>query len=388
VKNVVALSVSLVVALTAAYLTWTKDPEEVSAEAVAIWDTREGEVTRLAYHTDKIDVVVDRRTDAAGDYFWVDSTETKIKPKKHKKDPHGDHEGPEDESAKGDKAKGDKAKGDKAKGDKAKGDKAKSDGAEAEEAEPVDAPEEPEEPDEQEIVHESFLASVAAEDLWKAVAPLLAMRELEAPSDPSVFGLDAPRGKLTVTRGSGPIELELGGETYGAKDRYVRFGGKVFLVDDAKLKPLESAGSKLMERALFPSEQKEIERLEVTLPAGGGVVWTQVNKDDAAKAAWARKETPGVADDVGATWITKLLGLKLQAYVAPDAADAPTSLEPMFTYGVVEGEATWEVQVLRTTSEPWSYYAKSEYNRSLVKLQESTARNVVDDLDTLAPAAP
>ncbi len=369
-RNVVVLSVSLVVALTAAYMTWTREEEEVSDEAVAVFDAREGDVSKVAYTSEKVDVVIEKRTDERGDYYWVDSTERKVKPKKPKGDPHDPH--------------GDESKGDKAKGDKAKGDKAKADEPEAEE-EP--APE-PEEPDVVEVEHLTFVASAAGEELWKAVAPLQAMRELEAPADPKVFGLDAPSAKLEVTRSSGPVTIEIGGETYGAKDRYVRYQGKTFLVDDAKLKPLESAGSRLMERGLFPLQQKEIESLEVAIPAGATVAWTQVNRDDAAKAAWARKESPEVSDEVGATWINKLLGLKLQTYVAP--ADDPGSLQPVFGYVVRGAKDAWRVEVLRTTAEPPQYYAKSDFNRSLVKLPESMARNVVDDLDSLgqAPAAP
>lgn len=371
-RNVVALSIGLVAALVAAYVVWTDDSEEVSDASVAVFDAREADVTKVAYHTEKVDVVVERRSDKLGEYFWVDATERKTKPKKNPHDPH-------------EKAKADDEKGDKAKGDKAKGDKAKNK-AKAEEETPEEAPApEPEVPDEVKVEQSSFLASDAAEDLWKSVAPLLAMRELQAPADPSVFGLDAPSGTLEVTRGSGVVKLELGGETYGAKDRYVRYDGKVFLVDDAKLKPLDAATGRLMERALFPSEQKQIDRIELVAP-NGKVAWNQVNRDDAAKAAWARPETPEVSDEVGATWLTKLLGLKLDEYVA---GDPPTSLEPVFAYHVVAGREQWDVQVLRTTSEPWSFYARSAYNRSLVKLVESAARGVADDVDGLVqPTAP
>lgn len=372
-RNVVVLSVSLVVALTAAYVTWTREEEEVSDEAVAIFDAREGDVSKLAYTSESMDVTIEKRKDARGEYFWVDSTERKTKPKKPR-DPHAD---PEDDDEKGEKAKGEKAKGEKAKGEKAD--------AEAPAEEPAPAPE-PEEPPVVEVEQLAFLASSAGEELWKSVAPLLAMRELQAPADPKVFGLDAPSGTLVVTRSSGDVTLELGGETYGAKDRYVRYGGKVYLVDDAKLKPLASAGTRLMERGLFPLQQKEIEGLEVAVPAGATVSWTQVNKDDAAKAAWARKESPDVSDEVGATWIGKLLGLKLQTYVAP--ADDPGSLQPVFAYAVRGAKDTWRVEVLRTTAEPPQYYAKSEYNRSLVKLPESMTRSVVDDLESVTAPAP
>jgi hypothetical protein len=372
VRNVAVLSVSLVVALTAAYLTWTRDEEEPSDEAVAIYDARAADITKVKWKSETLDVTIEKRKDARGEYFWVDSTETKIKKAKPPNDPH------DPDPEKGEKAKGEKAKGEKAKGEKAKGEEA--------EVEAPPEPEAPAAPDEVKVEHQTFVASDAGEELWSAVAPLLAMRELQVPADPKTFGLDAPSATLEITRSSGAITLEIGGETYGAKDRYVRYQQKVFLVDDAKLKPLESAGARLMERGLFPLEQKQIDRLEVALPAGGPVVWNQVNKDDAAKAAWARKETPEVSDDVGATWINKLLGLKLQTYVDQD----PGSLLPVFSYAVVSGADTWTVQIAKSTAEPPEYYAKSDFNRSLVKLPETMARNVVDDLDSLAqaPAAP
>ena len=46
-RNVAVLSGSLVVALTAAYLTWTRDEEEPSDEAVAIYDARAADITKV-----------------------------------------------------------------------------------------------------------------------------------------------------------------------------------------------------------------------------------------------------------------------------------------------------------------------------------------------------
>jgi hypothetical protein len=378
VRNVVVLSVSLVVALTAAYMTWTREETEVSDEAVAIYDAREADVSRVVYRSEKADVTIERRSDARGEYFWVESTERKTKPRKPKSDPHDE---PADESAKGEKAKGEKAKGEKAEAEPP----AVEAPAEPPAAEPPAAEPPAAEPDVVEVETLAFLASDAAVELWKSVAPLQAMRELAAPADPATFGLAAPSATLEVARSSGAVSLEIGGETYGAKDRYVRYDGQVFLVDDAKLKPLEAAGSRLMERGLFPLQQKEIAGIEVALPSGEAVTWRQVNRDDAAKVAWARKETPDVADDVGATWINKLLGLKLQSYV-PKAED-PGSLQPVFAYAIRGDDAEWRVEILRTTAEPPQFFAKSDFNRSLVKLPESMTRNVVDDLDALGQAA-
>ena len=61
-----------------------------------------------------------------------------------------------------------------------------------------------------------------------------------------------------------------------------------------------------------------------------------------------------------------------------------TPLEPVVAYTIHgNGEAT-KVEILKTTvGDETSWYARSDYNRQLVVLTDSLARNVVDDVPEL-----
>lgn len=346
-RSVVALSVALVAALVGSYVVWTEEETEVTDDAVPIYNAAEGDVAKVTWKGDEQVVVVERRKDGRGEYLWVDSTETK-KPKP--KDPvHGDSDHPEEE------------------GDEP-------------EPEPAPAPDEP--PETKRAV---FMANASGEDVWKSFSPLKAMRELSATGvDPATFGLAEPTATIEVVRKAGePITLKVGGETFGSKDRYVEHGGKVYLVDDATLRPLQFAAGRLIERSLFPLSEKETDRVDVQLKDGRTVSYVQQNKDDAAKAFWARSETPDAEDEAGATWIGKVFRLKLKEYV-DEATTTMPPLEPVVSYSVTGKGETWKIEVLKSTEgDPVQWYARSEYDRSLATLTESLVRNVVDDLDTL-----
>ncbi len=357
-KGVIALSVSLVAALTAAYLTWTDDTEEPTDDSVPIYSTSEDALKKVTYASETLKVTIEQRKDDKGTYLWVDSTETKL-PKK-KKDPNDPHAALD--------AEGEEAE------DHA------HDGPEAPEPEPAaDGPEEP-----PKIEHATFLASKQGDDLWKALAPLDAMRELEAPKDRATFGLDQPKGTLLVEHGAGTVELKLGGETYGSKDRYVEANGRIYLVDDAALKPLEFAATRILERNLFPLEEHQIDAVSVTSGSGVTLSWTHTNKDDPAKAGWSRPDSPDTNDAAGATWIDKMLRLKLRDYVEdPASIGRPT---PVATYTVTGEGQTWKVEILRADDPAGAaqWYAKSDFNRATVSLTESLVKDLVTDLEDLA----
>jgi hypothetical protein len=191
-----------------------------------------------------------------------------------------------------------------------------------------------------------------------------------------VLALDPPAATVTVGRANGPVELLIGGETYGSKDRYVKRGEELYLVDDAVLKPLEFASSRLLERRLVTQADETAE--QVVLEQGGQRrVWTQVNRDDRAKAFWAREGTTE-ADEAAGLWMGKLFRLRLASY--EDEAQGP-ALSPLYRYEVQGAGARWSVEVLQ--AEDGEYYAKSTFNRGLVKLTRSLASEASDDVAEL-----
>jgi hypothetical protein len=404
VRQIVALSVALVASLVGAYLTWTDETEVVSGEAVEVYAASDKDLQKLVWDTESVDVTVERRKDERGEYLWIESTETRKARKPPKKpDPH-DHEDGEtegDEPASPDPA-----------------DPASPEGEPATEAEP-----EPEPEPEPTVTTTRFLGNAKAQEMWTAFAPLRAPRQLDSSgTDLSKFGLGPPgadaepaegeedaapegddphpvkpkkapeRATVEVVRSSGPLTLTVGGETYGAKHRYVQHGDAVFLIEQELLKPLSTPRG-LIEQSLFPFEEADIAQVDVALRGEGegtSYVFVQQNRDDRAKAYWARQEALDQDDGTVRTWLGKVFKLRLREYV--DEAEVQGPLVPVVTYTVKGKGEEWPVEIVKATTtseegeEKTEWYARSAYNRSLVSLTESLARNVIDDLDSLAPA--
>jgi len=367
VRQVIGLSVALVVALIGAYVAWTDEDEEPeSDEAVAIYTAGPEDLAKLVWESKEHSVTVERKTDEHGPYLWVTAVDRKY-PKPKTKDPHealGDEEDDEAEEA---QEEGEEAAPEEPKEEE-------SDAAAAAEPDPNVPLEEK---------TSSFLANKQGDELFDTFAPLEAMRELPMKQeDRATFGLAEPSGTVTVERKAGPVELSVGGETYGSKDKYVETNGKVYLVDEGLLRPLEFAGTRLVERALFPTAEKDITKVEVQTPAGQTVTYVQANADDAAKAFWAKAETPETQDDAAGTWLDKVFRLKLKEYADESAVTAP--LEPVVSYTIHGKDEATRVEILKSTAgEETSWYARSDYNRQLVALTDSLARNVVDDVPGL-----
>ena len=365
-RQVIGLSVALVVALIGAYVAWTDEDEETeSDEAVAVYTAGKDDLTKLAWESKEHSVTVERRTDARGPYLWVTAVDRKF-PKAKTKNPHeglGDEE--DEEEGEEDEGGGTEAEPEK---------EGESDVAAV--AEP-----DPNVPIEEKT--SSFLASKQGQELFDTFAPLEAMRELPVkPEDRATFGLAEPSGTVTVERKGGTVTLEVGGETYGSKDKYVEANGKVYLVDEGLLRPLEFGGTRLVERGLFPTAEKDITKVEVQAPAGQTVTYVQANADDAAKAFWAKAETPETQDDAAGTWLDKVFRLKLKQYEDESAVTAP--LEPVVSYTIHGNGESTHVEILKSTVDnETSWYARSDYNRQLVSLTDSLARNVVDDVPAL-----
>lgn len=396
-KQIIVLSVALGASLVGAYLTWTDETEEVTGEQVVVYAASDKDLQKLAWDSETMDVTIERREDERGRYLWIETTETR-KPRKppKKPDPH-DHAEGEEEPAEDQPAE-----------DGAEPESSE-DGADAEEASPEPEPEPV-------VTTTRFVGNAQAQTTWEAFAPLEAPRQLDpAGADLAAFGLGdaAPeaeggeegddgdahpgptrkppeRATIEVVRASGPLTLTVGGETYGSKHRYVQHDGSIYLIEVETLRPLQSAASRLVERSLFPFEESDIEQVDVTLPDGAAYAFVQQNRDDRAKAYWARQDSLDQEDGTVGTWLGKVFKLRLREYV--DEAEVEGELVPVVTYTVRGKGEQWPVEIVKATTtgedgaEKTEWYARSAYNRSLVTLTESLVRNVVDDLDSLAPA--
>ncbi len=326
----------LALSLAGALYTWQHRDDEPSDDTkVAMYQAAKGDVQKITWKADDLTVTLEHKKDASGEYTWV-STHEEIK-----------------------KAAPPVAPGD------------------------TDAPAVPEVAGEVEIKESAFLGNDAAAKLYDAFSPLMALRELaqDPSADPKTFGFDAPKATLTVDKGGQAIELLLGAETYGSRDRYVKQGDKVFLVDDQDLRPLQYGKTRLVERALQPFAEKDLESVLVRDAAGTSVNFVQKNREDREKAYWARDATPDTKDEIGATWLDKLIKVRAQGY--PNADEIPATPTLMFSYtatGRKDGAAqSWTVEIVKNEADG-EFYAKSSYDRATVKLTKTLASEAVDDL--------
>lgn len=356
-RQVATLSVLLAAALVGSYLTWTAPEGGAADDGVPVY-AGTSEIRKVEWRSDTLDVVLEKLKDEHGEYVRVTTVERREVPVQ---DPAPVAERADAPSATDAEPSGDEA-------------------AEEEAAEPAAPPTRTEE------TRRVFLGNEVATQLWSDLSPLVALRDLgrEDALDTAALGFDEPSATLVVHRASGPLELTIGGETYGSRDRYVRHGGRVLLVDDATLRPLIYANARLTERALQPLPEKDVVRVEVSDPEGRSATLLHVNASDPAKAFWARSDTPDTADAAAGTWLGKVFRLRLLQYV--DEAELETELRPLFRYTVHGRSASWTVEVASAgEGSEQVYYARSDFNRGLVELTHSLAAETVADLSAALP---
>lgn len=337
-KQVIVFGGLLGLALAGSWWTWrAEDGEEAAASEVVVYNADPSSLQSVHYVSDDLEVTLAQRKDEAGEYIWVETSEKKKK---------RSEEAPEDEEE-----------------------------ADASPAEP-----------EVESVSEAFVGNEAATDLWKAFAPLTALRQLsKTGAEADAFGFDASKGTVTVQRASGPVTLTLGGESYGTRNQYVGMGDDVFLLDAKVMRPLQSAGARLSERRVQPLSEEAIDRVEVAF-GGSKAAWVQKNQDDRTKAYWAADGTD-TEDVIAGTWLGKAFRIRVQDYLTD--GDAPSDVELVFTVRVTGDGGSWDVPVFRSTADgETAWYARPTLNRTLVRLTTSLASEAAEDVATLFEARP
>jgi hypothetical protein len=361
-KSVVFYAALLSAAMVGSYLSWTSDETEAAvAEAVAVYRASEGDVTALVFTSEDVDVTLERKTDARGDYAAVSVTERKKKalPPEPMEAPDPEA-GPDAPSAEPDAPEGD--------------DNPEGDGADGEET-PAEAP--PEERFEIEVVEQSFTGSDKALALLADFEPLEAKRKLDASlATTPAFGFDEPTGTIVVKRKGQEETLVLGGSTYGSKDRYLKHDADLFLVDDTRIRPLQFAATRLRERSPQPWAEGEIETLSVSYDGKVGT-FEHKNRDDRAKAYWARSGEEG-ADDSAAAVIERILRLKVDT----KGEDPSGALEPLAEVVLTRGDEQWTVTLASDGTEEGRFLT-SDYLRGTVPARASSVDEILDDLTEL-----
>lgn len=344
-RQVIIYATLLVVLLCGAYLKWTAEPAPDSEDGVVLLAGEPDDITSVSWKSEDAEVLLTRKSDDHGDYLWVE----------HSKWEEQKIEGPtlpvDDASA--------------------------GSGEEAEELAEL-----PTEKVERRTV---FKASDKGDALLAKLAPLQAIRKLDQVDADKLaeIGLDAPTESLVLTRGGDTVTLEIGGEAYGTKDRYVRHvgTGDIYLVDDQLVKDLEYSRTRLPDRSLWSLETPQI--ASVTIQHGDASrTLEQRNPDDPKAATWVPAGQEDEDEQV-TTWLGKALRLKGTTYVDPAADDGPTDLQERFrmTLSPAAKDAQAETLVVLQDGEDGDWYGRSEHTRGLLKLLKAPTRAVADDVE-------
>ena len=318
----------LVVGMGLSWVRYTTDDGKAEKQGVPLLEEKKEDLTSILFASPDADAKVELRKDALGTYGWVTVTEHKQKK-----------------------------------------------GKEGEPPPPV------------ETKVTSFKAGSAGDKLIESLAPMMAMRELVGVDETKIeaFGLKDPTTSLAVTAGSKTATLDIGGETYGAKDLYAkhRESSRYYVVDDELIKPLKFAATRLPERNVFSYKVEELDN--ITLSKGGkSVSWLQHNKEDRAADWWERLPTPGTdavgkKDETFANWLEKALKLKSQSYV--QAGDEPAAPSAAFDLSFsVNGKPTETLHVLALEDD---WFANSDFTRGLVKLTKSAVADTADEVEDI-----
>jgi len=341
----------LIVASGASYMSWN-NTEESGGDAITnvpVFQANERDVNMITWESPTQSVVATRRTDAKGDYTWITVTEQPAP-----------QEAPAPDA-------------------EVEADVEDSEAAEATEAPPVEEPIVDVPAPEPTVV--SFVGNETSNKLWKNLSPLRALRALPQADaiNEDVLAFEATATALTLGKESGRITLEVGGETYGSKDRFVRNGEQLYLVDDAMFRPLLSPNSQLVEHRLFPVQEADAERVDIRR-ARQTVGYAQQNKDDRAQSFWSEVSDPDTENQGAGLWIGKLFRLRVKRYVGQPVEGA----QPLFAFTVHDQAERWDVEILRHTADGQdTYYARSSLTRGVVELTRSLTADIAEDLDSV-----
>ena len=356
----------LVALLGASWMEYTAEPELELDGKVVLVPGEIDELTKVTWSSrNRDEAIIERKEDAVGTYYDVHYTRwTEVKKPKTPEPP----EAPEPDSPEGPKTPEEAA---------VEGDEA------------PDTPEVPPEP-EPEPEYESkvtqFKAGEKADELFESLSPMLALRKLDdmSPEKMETTGLDDPKDALTLVRRGKTITLEVGGEVYGTRDRYVRdpASGDVYLVDDELLRPLRYARTRLPDRTLWSVAAVDIAKITIGSP-DGSVEVLQKNAQDAEKAAWVRASAPEETDEQLETWMDKAMRMKSSAYADED--DDLDGIELLFSLTIEdESGKAQTLEVLRKPDDDKAdYWGRSEHTRGTVKLLRGQTRALADDIGVI-----
>ena len=233
----------------------------------------------------------------------------------------------------------------------------------------------------------SFKVGKDGEKLLKSLSPLVAIRSLNDLSEEkkAEIGLKEPTTSFSVTRKGKTTTFDVGSEAYGTKDLYVenRDTKAVFLLDDAKVRSLKFARTRLPERTLWSFDKETITGVTIYTTIeeqSKSITLTHKNWQDKQQAKWVRDDAPEADNTQITNWVTKYLRSTNSSYALD--VDVSTLTEALSIEMRADGDKTEKLTVFHD-AEKNTWYAQSTHSRGLVKLIKQSISGLYDDLPAL-----
>lgn len=341
--------VLLLLALAAAYATWTREEgTDTARERVTVWRAEPGDVASVTYVADRRTVRVERRTEGGDSFLWGTEYRTV------RRAPVA----PDDDDRAGIEPPGTGEAG--------------SDRTERT-VERVDTTE--------------FPVGREGEALLELLAPLRALRELRDPSDEALerYGLADPGERIRVELPEGTRELEVGAGVYGSGDRYAAEpgGDRVYVLPAEIFRKLGGGEGALRERELHAFRMGDVGRVRVRTPSGERTM-LHTGGDVPSRATWAPPEAPDRPDPSFANFMERLERLWISRYeprLSPDSLELVLRVE---YFGPGDGaeplgflELHRRPASAREGDEGVRYYLRTERTR----VPASTDRRLAEQVD-------
>lgn len=233
----------------------------------------------------------------------------------------------------------------------------------------------------------SFKVGKDGEKLLESLSPLVAIRSLNDLSDEKreEIGLKEPTTSFSVTRKGKTTTFDVGNEAYGTKDLYVQNQEtkEVFLLDDAKVRSLKFARTRLPERTLWSFDKGTVTGMTIYTTIeeqSKSITLTHKNWQDKQQAKWIRDDAPDADNTQITNWVTKYLRSTNSSYALD--VEVSTLTEALSIDMRADGDKTEKLTVYHD-AEKKTWYAQSTHSRGLVKLIKQSISGLYDDLPAL-----
>ncbi len=227
-----------------------------------------------------------------------------------------------------------------------------------------------------------FRGNAAAAELLRRFSTLDARRAIGnlEQLDGEAFGLPAPGRtlRLELRGGREPLELEIGGATYGKLMRYGQRprSGSVYLFHEAPFGRLHRARATLFDRALFPFPVRTAARIRISSAGAAKELWRLGGGDP---PRWGAGPDDGEGSQAFALFVNALTKLKAVLYLTQEGASGVSGVAPAMEIELFSEESSTPRAWLRIfPGEGGVTNARSSHTIRKVRVSNHLATRVLD----------